>query len=67
MTYNNTTKTTTTTETTTSETIATTATTTPVTKEKCRVFGSMQTGVDTSSIKFKSVLEMRREFGENWM
>lgn len=46
----------------------TTETTTPVTKtEKCRVFGSMQVGVDTSHIKFKSVLELRREFGENWM
>lgn len=51
---------------------ATTAPKTPITTptatpEKCRVFGSMQKGVDTSGIHFKSVLELRREFGENWM
>lgn len=42
---------------------ATTNTTTPPT----RVIGSLQVGVDTSDIKFKSVLEMRREFGDNWV
>lgn len=40
-------------------------TTTPA--AKCRVFGSMQKGVDTSAIHFKSVLELRREFCENWV
>lgn len=34
---------------------------------KCRDWGSMQTGVPISEIKLKSVLELRREFGENWM
>jgi hypothetical protein len=27
----------------------------------------MQVGVDTSNIKFKSLAEMRRDFGDNWM
>ena len=60
---NNTTKTTATTTTpATTETPVTTNTTT-----KTRVIGSMQTGVDTSGVNFKSVLELRREFGDNWV
>ena len=47
----------------------TTPTTAPVTTpaNKTRVIGSMTVGVPTSDIKFKSILELRREFGENWM
>jgi len=51
-------------ETTTPET-TTPVTTTPETR--CRDWGSMQKGVDTSGIHFKSILELRREFGENWV
>ena len=57
------TTTTTTPVTTTPVTKPATAATTPLT----RVIGSLQVGVDTSDIKFKSVLEMRREHGDNWM
>ncbi len=62
--------------TTTPKTTDTAPVTTPVTTKtttettattKCRVFGSMQHGVDTTGIHFKSVLELRREFGDNWM
>lgn len=48
-------------------------TTTPETKsettktEKCRDFGSLQWGFPTNTIKRKSVLELRREFGDNWV
>lgn len=45
----------------------TTPTTAPVTAPATRVIGSLQVGVDTSDIKFKSLAEMRREFGDNWM
>ena len=52
----------------TTETTEATTTTAPVAPEtKTRVLGSLQTGVDTSGVKFKSVLELRSEFGENWM
>lgn len=56
-----------TTKTTTPVTKTTPETTTATTKEKGKVLGSMQVGVDTSGIKFKSLAEMRREFGDNWM
>ena len=53
--------------TTTETTPKTTTETTETTKPTTRIIGSIQTGVDTSHIQFKSVLEMRREFGDNWM
>lgn len=60
---------TTTVTTTTAKTTTTTPVTTPVTttETKTRVIGSMQVGVDTSNIKFKSIFDLRREFGDNWL
>lgn len=47
----------------------TTPTTAPVTATTpaTRVIGSLQVGVDTSDIHFKSILELKREFGDNWV
>lgn len=53
-------------ETATTKPETTTKPATPV-KEKDRVHNSMQFGVPTCEIKRKSVLELRREFGENWV
>jgi len=48
---------------------ATTPVTTPVTTTppKGRVVGSMKVGVDNSHIKFKSLADLRRDFGDNWV
>lgn len=47
------------------------AVTTPATKTEKETrrmdSGSIQWGVPTNQIKRKSVLELRREFGENWV
>lgn len=48
----------------------TTNTTTPATTPiapATRVLGSIQTGVKTSDVKFKSILDLRRDFGDNWV
>lgn len=41
--------------------------TTPATTPKIRVIGSMKVGVDTSDIKFKTLADLKRDFGDNWV
>lgn len=51
----------------TTDTATTPATTNTTTPPKGRVVGSMKVGVDNSHIKFKSLADLRRDFGDNWV